>query len=123
MRGRLAPDQGKGIEYEFDMLMEINPEHTINVIKDHTSKFQDRIIQNPDEAFGIEILNWLNEGEPQIMEKTKENLLVFASQYGLTGKEIAEALKNAELVFDPMNWDLMIHTVTAFANGDPAQLS
>lgn len=112
----LAPEQGKGIEYEFDMLMEISPEHTINVIKDRTGKFQDRIIQNPDEALGTEILDWLNAGEPQIAEKTKQDLLAFASQYGLTGKDIADALKKAELAFDPLSWDLMTNAVASYAN-------
>jgi hypothetical protein len=112
----LAPEQGKGIEYEFDMLMEISPEHTINVIKDRTGKFQDRIIQSPDEAFGAEILDWLNEGQPQVIEKTKQDLLEFASQYGLTGKDIAEALKNAELEFDPLSWGLMTNAVASYAN-------
>jgi hypothetical protein len=65
----LAPEQGKGIEYEFDMLMEISPEHTIHVIKDRTGKFQDRIIETPGEDFGLEILAWLNEGEPQVLRK------------------------------------------------------
>jgi hypothetical protein len=98
------------------MLMEISPEHTINVIKDRTGKFQDRIIQSPDEAFGAEILDWLNEGQPQVIEKTKQDLLEFASQYGLTGKDIAEALKNAELEFDPLSWGLMTNAVASYAN-------
>jgi hypothetical protein len=117
MRVGLAPEQGKGIEYEFDMLMEISPEHTINVIKDRTGRFQDRIIQNPDVAFGIEILDWLNEGELQIIEKTKEDLLAFARQYGLVGKDIAEALKKSDLEFNPLNWDLMTTVVVNYANG------
>jgi hypothetical protein len=118
MRVGLAPEQGKGIEYEFDMLMEISPEHTINVIKDRTGKFQDRIIQNPDEAFGNEILEWLNEGKPQIMEKTKQDLLEFANQYGLTGKDIAEALKISGLEFNPLKWELMTETVLSYASGN-----
>ena len=58
----LAPEQGKGIEYEFDMLMELSPDHTVNVIKDRTGKFQDRIIEQPGAEFGQEIVQWLNEG-------------------------------------------------------------
>lgn len=58
----LSPEQGKGIEYEFDMLLEITVDHYATVIKDRTGKYQDKIIQMPDEKFGIELINWLNSG-------------------------------------------------------------
>jgi hypothetical protein len=58
----LKPQGGKGIEYEFDMLMEITVEHYATVTKDRTSKFQDKIIDKPDEAFGKSLIDWLNSG-------------------------------------------------------------
>jgi hypothetical protein len=67
------PEQGKGIEYEFDMLMEVSTEHIVNVIKDRTGKFQDKLIEKPGPKFGKEIASWLNEGaEP---EPTVEDLI------------------------------------------------
>lgn len=63
MRVGLAPEQGKGIEYEFDMLMEINPDHIATVIKDRTGKYQDKMIKRPDEEFGASLQVWLHEGE------------------------------------------------------------
>jgi hypothetical protein len=60
----LAPEQGKGVEYEFDLLVEISTEHIANVIKDRTGKFQDKLIDKPDERFGRELAAWLSEGEP-----------------------------------------------------------
>ena len=64
-----APKQGKGIEYEFDMLMQISPEHDALVIKDRTGKFQDECITKPDEEFGKELMNWLNDGD-KVISKT-----------------------------------------------------
>lgn len=63
----LSPEQGKGIEYEFDLLMEINQDHLATVIKDRTGKFQDSMIEKPGKDFGIELISWLNSGvaEPQ----------------------------------------------------------
>jgi hypothetical protein len=87
-----APKQGKGIEYKYDMLMEISPEHTINMIKDRMGKFQNRLIQDPDEAFGMEIMEWLNKGEPDKILKTKQDLIEFAASIGLPPKDIADAL-------------------------------
>ena len=60
----LAPEQGKGVEYEFDLLVEISTEHIANVIKDRTGKFQDKLIEKPDEKFGKALAAWLADGEP-----------------------------------------------------------
>jgi hypothetical protein len=62
VRVGLAPEQGKGIEYEFDLLVEISPEHMANVIKDRTGKFQDQVIDKPGEDFGRQLVAWLSEG-------------------------------------------------------------
>ena len=113
----LAPEQGKGIEYEFDMLMEISPEHAINVIKDRTGQFQDRIIQDPGEDFGKEILGWLNEGEPYVPIKTKEDLIEFGKPLGLNPTQIGEALKSADLKFSSNLWPFMTKAVAEFAKG------
>lgn len=59
----LKPSQGKGIEYEFDMLITLSPDHIATVEKDRTSKFQDRLITKPGEEFGEELIAWLNSGE------------------------------------------------------------
>lgn len=62
----LAPEQGKNIEYEFDLLMELSEEHTGRVIKDRSGKFQDRIVTKPDEEFGRELAAWLSDGAPYV---------------------------------------------------------
>lgn len=63
VRVGLAPEQGKGIEYEFDVLMEISPDHVAQIIKDRTDKFQDNLIEKPGVDFGRDLIAWLNEGE------------------------------------------------------------
>ena len=62
----LAPEQGKGIEYEFDLLVELSADHVATVIKDRTGKFQDKVIEKPDEAFGRALAEWLAEGAPVV---------------------------------------------------------
>lgn len=57
----LAPEQGKGVEYEFDLLVEISTEHIANVIKDRTGKFQDKLIDRPGEDFGRQLAAWLSD--------------------------------------------------------------
>jgi hypothetical protein len=58
----LAPEQGKGIEYEFDLLLEMSQDHVCHVLKDRTGKFQDRLIEKPGEDFGRELALWLADG-------------------------------------------------------------
>jgi len=57
----MAPEQGKGIEYEFDMLMEITHDHVATVTKDRTGKYQDAIIRKPGIDMGADIIRWLLE--------------------------------------------------------------
>ena len=70
----LAPEQGKGIEYEFDILMEITTDHYATIIKDRSGMFQDQIIEKPGEDFGKKLIAWLNDGEAQktVLEPIKE---------------------------------------------------
>lgn len=66
VRVGLAPEQGKGIEYEFDLLLEISTEHIGNVIKDRSGRFQDKLIEKPGKDFGKSLAEWLSDGsEPQ----------------------------------------------------------
>ena len=58
----LAPEQRAGMEYEFDLLLEMTTEHMATVAKDRSGKFQDKIIEKPGEEFGREILVWLSDG-------------------------------------------------------------
>jgi hypothetical protein len=58
----LAPEQGKGIEYEFDLLVELNQRHQGTITKDRTSRFQDKTIEQPGEDFGIALYDWLAGG-------------------------------------------------------------
>jgi hypothetical protein len=57
-----APEQGKGIEYEFDMLIELNTDHDALFLKDRSGQFQDQAINEPNEELGKKIAAWLDEG-------------------------------------------------------------
>jgi hypothetical protein len=58
----LAPEQGKGIEYEFDLLVEMSQSHQAVITKDRTGKFQDEVIDKPGEDFGVALYDWLTSG-------------------------------------------------------------
>jgi len=72
VRVGLAPEQGKGIEYEFDLLVELSPDHIANVIKDRTGKFQDSLIDKPGEDFGIALAAWLADAPVDFETKSAQ---------------------------------------------------
>lgn len=57
----LAPISGKGIEFEFDINLEIDSQHNAMVSKDRTGRWQDQMIEKPDAAFGWAIAEWLTD--------------------------------------------------------------
>lgn len=59
----LKPDQGKNIEFEFDMLIEMDVDNVGTFGKDRTGLFQGRRVDKPGEALGKEIAEWLASGE------------------------------------------------------------
>lgn len=116
IRVGLAPEQGKGIEYEFDLLMEISVDHIATIIKDRTGKFQDALIDKPGEDFGAELKSWLGTGaapvefepdpEPPLFEPDTDptekqfasidDLLYQLNQdFGLSEKDAKTQLKKA----------------------------
>lgn len=70
VRVGMAPEQGKGIEYEFDLLMQLSTDHIGHVLKDRTGKFQDQLIEKPGEEFGEALKLWLSSGEEIKKEKS-----------------------------------------------------
>jgi ABC-type dipeptide/oligopeptide/nickel transport system ATPase component len=80
-KGRMAPvkkgmaaEQGKNIEYEFDLLMELNQNHWATITKDRTGQFQDHDIEKPGEEFGHSLYDWLSAGNspPPLSAKALE---------------------------------------------------
>lgn len=65
-----APKQGKSIEYEFDMLMQLSQDHSALVLKDRTGKYQDECIDLINEELGKQLGEWLSDGEVVKEEKT-----------------------------------------------------
>jgi len=71
----MAPEQGKGIEYEFTFLLELSVDHVGTVLKDRTGEFQDKIITKPGEEFGQALLAWLAEGASMATPEQQETLI------------------------------------------------
>lgn len=65
----LAPEQGKGIEYEFDIWMRMSDENIGTILKDRfDAGLQGKIIEMPGEDFGRILLQYINEGTAHDVE-------------------------------------------------------
>lgn len=58
----LAPVQRDGLEYEFDIVGEINQEHFMTIQKTRCSALAGEIIEKPGAELGKKILAWLTDG-------------------------------------------------------------
>ncbi len=58
----LAPVQREGMEYEFDIVCDIDQEHVLKVSKSRCSAVDGVIVSKPDASFMEPIKAWLNEG-------------------------------------------------------------
>jgi hypothetical protein len=60
----LKPEQRAGIEFEFDLVIELSTNHIGEVTKDRSGKWQDAIVEKPGEEFGRELAAWLATEAP-----------------------------------------------------------
>jgi hypothetical protein len=88
----MAPEQGKGIEYEFDMLIEMDVNNVAHVLKDRTGKFHGQYIDKPGADFGKELADWLSDGK-KIEYATEEQQKELADLSYLLSASRAEDLR------------------------------
>jgi hypothetical protein len=58
----LKPVQRDGIEYEFDVVGDLDLEHTMVITKSRCSVLADQVIRKPDEQVALTLLDWLQSG-------------------------------------------------------------
>lgn len=59
----LGPDQRKNLEYEFDVVGYIDPDHALTIEKDCSDLLQDQVLKLPTADVGIKLANWFARGE------------------------------------------------------------
>jgi len=60
----LQPLQRDGLEYEFDIVGDMDTENTLVISKTRCSELRGAVLHEPGEAFAETLLGWLGEGEP-----------------------------------------------------------
>ncbi|WP_326750814.1 ATP-binding protein [Streptomyces hirsutus] len=60
----LKPEQREGIEYEFDIVGDLDHDNTLVISKSRAKPLSGLVIRKPDAAFAEAVLEWLNAGKP-----------------------------------------------------------
>jgi len=112
----LDPIQRAGVDYEFDIVMELDLGHRAIVTKSRYSNVADAVFSPISKTDGEKIIKWIETGEdPPPPVKTKQDLVAWGETIGLSPQKIKEGLDKAGLEFDPENWDEMIASLTKFS--------
>ncbi len=111
----MAPEQGKGIEYEFDFLLELTQEHYCTITKDRTGKFQDKIYEKPGEDFGQELIAWLKDGKDRL---PNQKFVDTIAAMNVDAKVLSAVLKKyghkkLDTVYDRDTQSAVYHELTA----------
>jgi hypothetical protein len=65
----LKPEQRDGIEYEFDIVCDLDAENTLTISKSRCPALSGAVVRRPDAAVADVILEWLSDGRP-VMDAT-----------------------------------------------------
>lgn len=60
----MQPDQRDGLEYEFDLVGDLDQGHYLRVTKSRCDALADQVIHKPGAELGHQLLDWLDNGEP-----------------------------------------------------------
>ena len=99
----MAPIQRAGIEYEFDIVGDLDVTHSMLVSKSRCRAVDGRVISRPGPQFMETVKVWLDEGEPDEEEErclthwaanaeTRQMFMETAAGLGLGGSDIRRAL-------------------------------
>jgi hypothetical protein len=101
----LKPEQREGIEYEFDIVIDMDLQNAGTVSKSRCPALSGRVIQRPDTSLGEEILAWLTDGKPAMSATDYRDALctpgIAAEAVKALGTEIrARGLSGASVIDD-----------------------
>jgi len=106
----LAPVQREGLEYEFDLFLEIDSKHTAIVSKTRCRALTDHVEEKAGEQFADVLFDWANEGRT-IQEQYEDEI----AQHDVTVEErLALARAHPKLPNDESEWNAG-HYRTAFS--------
>lgn len=107
----LKPEQRDGIEYEFDVVGDLDHDNTLTVVKSRIHTLAKAVVPMPGEEFAHQIRDWLSDGAqvPTVAEYRKQAL-------DMASREELKAL------FEEVSGHRMAAAPTVDADGNPTVL-
>ena len=94
-----TPIQRDGIEYEFDIVAEMDLDNTLSVTKTRCPELHGVVIDKPDAAFGQTILGWCSTGEVPAAKVLADGLdLLVGGILKMSKSELEEGIATDQLV-------------------------
>jgi hypothetical protein len=94
----LAPIQREGLDFEFDIVFDLDLNHNAQSTKDRSSLFDGRLVSKPDGKIGKQILEWLDRGQqpaPAAYPAEPSRTPLFNESGFLTGEKETTAMLDA----------------------------
>jgi len=94
----LAPIQREGMDFEFDIVLDLDLNHNAQSSKDRSSLFDGRLVSKPDEKIGKQILEWLDRGQQPALAAnvaSPARTPIFNESGFLTGEKETKAMLEA----------------------------
>ena len=94
----LAPVQREGMDYEFDIVFDLDLNHNAQSSKDRSSLFDGRLVSKPDEKIGRQVLDWLDRGQQPstvVVPAEAARTPLFNESRNLTGENETKAMIEA----------------------------
>lgn len=80
----MAPEQRNGIEFEFDVVGDLDADHNLIVTKTRCDALDGAMMNKPGREFAEKLLNWLGEGAPEAPKPAP-----LAASFGSPKSEVA----------------------------------
>lgn len=104
----MAPIQRDGIEYEFDIVGDLNMENTLFITKSRCRSLRNAVIQMPGAEMAQTIKDWLMDGSPDPRDekiKALNALAVWAREKGISDEMLREfGVQCPGIKDDPKFW-------------------
>ncbi len=91
----MQPIQREGMEYEFDLVGDMDINHNFVVTKTRIDKYADQVVNRPGEDLGADLRAWLSSGkpvEPKITEEQRKQIRDLAAKAGVADRDVPALL-------------------------------
>jgi len=121
----LQPEQRSGIEYEFDVVGDMDLENSLTVSKSRCPELSGQVIHRPDAAVAEVLLAWLTDGTPAKSLSDYRDLALDASLSRADLQELYRSVKDdgklAALVMDETGEMVTLHALITRKGAEAAK--